>query len=585
MITEKDIRHLTDELWRIANRNGMAEPITVFEHLSYLIFFRLQQRFEGDNYSWYDLMELFRKKEYQQAIDVYQKKWLGFTPIGSNIPPSPFPFDIKTLQQLVMFLDEALPWVPDDTANEAIYDTLLSRAIGIKQGIVLTPHLLANAMARLLAEFKPIQPSRVNVCDPACGSGSLLASLWSELHTREFEFARLDGFEVVTSFARIAQVNLLFRQGPHNAIHNEDSLALSSECRGRYDYVICNPPFTKKPDWVAGPMWYSMGDNAKQGTRSYQFIELSLALLKNGGHCAIVVPEGLLSSIQRYDVDFRRRLLERYELNGVVSLPSGIFPGMALRTSVLLLTRPSDGVVRTREVWYYDFEQKAPRLRTDEGLWEELVASWRTYLASGTVSDIKGGRTWTATLEEIEQNECQLGATVYKQHLFPEKKHIDPSRLLYEIVELEKQLHSEMEELYKLHHRNRPDVDLREPNAPESGTAGAEAELSSVLQVLREHFSRQQNLLLDVYMETEKPLAIHEAAKQANRMLGERMKLGVQEANQMTELFDALGLLESVSSGVMRYPKQFDDEDERIIQVQKPVTILLWKKAERLRRS
>ncbi|NGM83948.1 N-6 DNA methylase [Paenibacillus sp. 7124] len=583
MITEKDIHRLAEELWRIANRSGLADPIIVFEHLSYLIFLRLHQSFEGDDYSWYDLMELIRSEEYQLAIDEYQEKWLRFTPNGSNIPPSQFPFDIKTLQQLVMFLNAALDWVPDNTLTEAFYDALLNRAIGNKHGIVPTPHLLASTMAKLLAEFNPIQHSRLNVCDPACGIGSLLASLWNELHTREFEIARLDGFEVMSLFARIAQINMLFRQGSHNWIHNEDSLALPSEYRGRYDYVICNPPFTKKSDWVTEPMWYSMGEYAKRGTRSYQFIELSLALLKIGGHCAIVVPEGLLSSTQRYDVEFRMHLLERYQLNSVVSLPSGFFPGTAMKTSILLLTRPSDGAILAKEVLYYDFEQKAIRLRTDEELWDKLVTLWRTYLYSGTVPDIEGGHAWTVSLEKIIQNECQLGATLYKQSLFPPKKHIDPSRLLYEIFELEKQLHNEMEDLYELHHKIRPDVNDRDTDALE-GTAGAEAELSSVLQVLREHFSRQQNLLLDVYMESEKPLAIHEAAKRANRMLGEEMKLGVQEANQMTELFDALGLLESTSSGVMLYPKQFD-EDERIIQTHKPVTILLWKKAERLKRS
>ncbi|WKK99856.1 N-6 DNA methylase [Paenibacillus amylolyticus] len=304
MITEKDIHRRADELWRIANRSGLSDPIMVFEHLSYLIFLRLHQSFEGNDYSWYDLMELIRIREFQFAIDDYMEKRLRFTPNGSNIPPSHFPFDIKTLQQLVMFLNEALDWVSDDTLTEAFYDALLNRAIGNKHGIVPTPHLLASTMAKLLAEFNPIRHSRLNVCDPACGTGSLLASLWDELHTREFEIANFDGFEVMTSFARIAQVTMLFRKVPHDWIHNEDSLDLPSEYRGRYDYVICNPPFTKKPDWVTEPMWYSMGDYSKRGTRSYQFIELSLALLKKGGHCAIVVPEGLLSSTQRYDVYF-----------------------------------------------------------------------------------------------------------------------------------------------------------------------------------------------------------------------------------------------------------------------------------------
>jgi len=70
-----------------------------------------------------------------------------------------------------------------------------------------------------------------------------------------------------------------------------------------------------------------------------------------GGRCAVIVPDGVLFGSSRAHVDLRRRLVEENHLDGVISMPSGVFkPYAGVSTAVLLFTRGGT----TREIWFYD---------------------------------------------------------------------------------------------------------------------------------------------------------------------------------------------------------------------------------------
>jgi type I restriction enzyme M protein len=81
------------------------------------------------------------------------------------------------------------------------------------------------------------------------------------------------------------------------------------------------------------------------------FLHLILRALDMGGRCAVIVPDGVLFGSSRAHAELRKRLIEENRLDGVVSMPSGVFrPYAGVSTAVLLFTRGA----RTERIWFYD---------------------------------------------------------------------------------------------------------------------------------------------------------------------------------------------------------------------------------------
>ena len=83
------------------------------------------------------------------------------------------------------------------------------------------------------------------------------------------------------------------------------------------------------------------------------FLHLFLRLLESGGRAAVIVPDGVLFGSSNAHVDIRKKLIEENRLDGVVSMPSGVFrPYAGVSTAVLLFTKGGT----TENIWFYDME-------------------------------------------------------------------------------------------------------------------------------------------------------------------------------------------------------------------------------------
>ena len=68
-------------------------------------------------------------------------------------------------------------------------------------------------------------------------------------------------------------------------------------------------------------------------------MHLVLRALDMGGRCAVIVPDGVLFGSSRAHVELRRKLVEENRLDGVVSMPGGVFkPYAGVSTAVLFFT-------------------------------------------------------------------------------------------------------------------------------------------------------------------------------------------------------------------------------------------------------
>ena len=83
------------------------------------------------------------------------------------------------------------------------------------------------------------------------------------------------------------------------------------------------------------------------------FLALFLRILKIGGRCACIVPDGVLFGSSTAHKAIRKEIIENQKLEAVISMPSGVFkPYAGVSTAVLVFTKTDNG--GTDDVWFYD---------------------------------------------------------------------------------------------------------------------------------------------------------------------------------------------------------------------------------------
>ena len=174
---------------------------------------------------------------------------------------------------------------------------------------------------------------------------------------------------------------------------------------------------------------------------------LSLGLmieeLRQGGRAGVIVNEGVLFNRNRAAKELRRYLTDRKNLLAVVSLPGGVFqPYSGVKTSVLFFN--NDGK-KTGKVWFYDVRYDGFELATqrrpspDKNDLPDLIEKWKDKPDSN--------RSWTATKEQIEENDFILSASAYRPITEDETHHRDPKEIFKEIKELNKQSQEQLKKI------------------------------------------------------------------------------------------------------------------------------------------
>ncbi|MBN1815149.1 MAG: SAM-dependent DNA methyltransferase [Anaerolineae bacterium] len=147
---------------------------------------------------------------------------------------------------------------------------------------------------------------------------------------------------------RIGSMNLMYHGIEHPRFFYMDTLSKEFSEAREYDVILMNPPFKGKVD--KANVSEDLPDNTTKS--ELLFVHLALRVLDSGGRCAIIVPDGVLFGSSGAHVELRRKLVEENRLDGVVSMPGGVFkPYAGVSTAVLLFTQGAEPAER---VWFYD---------------------------------------------------------------------------------------------------------------------------------------------------------------------------------------------------------------------------------------
>jgi type I restriction enzyme M protein len=215
---------------------------------------------------------------------------------------------------------------------------------------------------------------------------------------------------------RIGWMNMVLHGIEDPQIHQRDSLARPKEGDPLHDLlesesadcVLANPPFTGSVDTAdldlsAFPKSGKSGKRVNQaitGKSELLFVWRMLNLLRVGGKCAVIVPEGVLFGNTEAHLRLRRELLTEHLVEAIISLPAGVFqPYTGVKTSILMFQKETSkedrdkwkpiDLPRTQQVWFYEVSEEAftldPKRNERRGLNNDLwdiVEKFKTRNAS-----------------------------------------------------------------------------------------------------------------------------------------------------------------------------------------------------------
>lgn len=285
----------------------------------------------------------------------------------------------------------------------------------------------------------------------------LSASQLSALQNRTFY-----GNDVDPKMVRLATMNLTLRGLPnvHILLRNVLTTTLDSERREElglpergYHVVLANPPFSGRVDTDR------IVDDVKVGTTTATellFLKYMMDSLRPGGRCGVIVPEGVLFGSTGAHKELRRQLIENNRVEGVMSLPGGVFqPYSGVKTSVLFFRKGGT----TENVLFLHADNDGYRLDANHDVAIEaddlpsLIHAYtdrQTRLVAWDSRDTAAQwseKWWFADVTTIRANDFNLSAGRYRPMSQEQVEHRDPRELLGELAALETEIVEEIEAL------------------------------------------------------------------------------------------------------------------------------------------
>ena len=369
---------------------------------------------------------------------------------------------------------DKLPLTEGDTKGD-LYEYLLSKltTAGIN-GQFRTPRHIIRKMVEIL-DPRPDE----TVGDPACGTAGFLVSAMEYLQetytspeatienpdgSKTFTGDQLvpymdhiqnhmfNGFDFDVTMLRIASMNLLLHGIDAPNIHYQDTLSNSFPDRfpdfakEHFDVILANPPFKGSLDYE--DVHPSLLSKVKTKKTELLFVTLMLRMLKMGGRAAIVVPDGVLFGSSKAHVALRKMLVDKNQLEAVISLPSGVFrPYAGVSTAIIVFTKGG----RTDNVFYFDVEFDGFSLddkrdsQPDKNDLPEMLERWRKRDSKKDTNRTR--KHFFVPIEDIRENKYDLSINRYKKIVYEEEKYDPPKKILDRMFILEKEIIGEMEDL------------------------------------------------------------------------------------------------------------------------------------------
>lgn len=485
-----EIKSKVDRIWDTMWSGGISNPLSVIEQLTYLLFIKqLDEQHtrkeskanrsgkpieepifapEQDHLRW----SRFKKTAPEQMFETLRDEVFPFIKGLGQTTPTERPFDsaqgtlreqedstyshhmkdalfmMPTARVLANVVDQldAIEMADRDTKGD-LYEYMLGKIASAGQnGQFRTPRHIIKLMVELTAPT----PKDV-ICDPACGTAGFLIAASEYLmdhhgdviykdaaSRRRFNEETFSGYDFDSTMLRIGSMNMLLHGVEKPDIRYKDSLAEADAAAGddeeAYSLILANPPFAGSLDYETTAK--DLLKVVKTKKTELLFLTLFLRVLQTGGRAAVIVPDGVLFGSSKAHKALRKMLVEDQKLDGIISMPSGVFkPYAGVSTAIVLFTKTNSG--GTDRVWFYDMQ--ADGFSLDDKRTEQPEKS--------DLPDIL--MRWQAREAEVERQRTEQSFLVPREEI-AENDYDPPGVILERLAKLEAEISEGRRELEKL---------------------------------------------------------------------------------------------------------------------------------------
>lgn len=345
-----------------------------------------------------------------------------------------------------------------------LYEYMLSKlSTAGKNGQFRTPKHIRDMMVKMIDP----KPGEL-ICDPACGTAGFLISAAEHIRSeREDEMGTSDwdrftgadatnpqftGFEIDQTMLRISAMNLMLHGVDAPDVRYLDAVSQKNQVSSKFDVILANPPFTGSVDVED----INKGLRAIVDTKQTEllFVALFLRMLKLGGRCACIVPNGVLfrSNSKAYR-HLRKQLVEEQKLEAIIYMPSGVFkPYSGVSTAILVFTKTDAG--GTDNVWLYSMEGDGFTLddkRDPDESHDDIPDVLNRWADLGAEADRKRTeKSFMVPKQEIADNDYDFSFNKYAETEYERIEYPPTSEILAELDELNAQMAAGLAELHKM---------------------------------------------------------------------------------------------------------------------------------------
>lgn len=416
MLTGK-IKNQIDDVWLAFHSGGIANPISVIEQITYLIFIRRLDQLQTQKEKSAVLFggevdkpiftpeqkplrwDSFKNKDPEQMFTLVRDQVFPFiksmngesSSFAKHMKDAIFMIPTASLLDRVVNMIDKIDMNDRDTKGD-VYEYMLGKlAIAGSGGQFRTPRHIIRMMVDMTAPVLDGDKSDI-ICDPAAGTCGFLmaaeeyvrkkydANITRPENSNHFHNKMFNAFDFDSSMLRIGAMNLMSHGLENPNVEYRDSLSDygNQNIKDAYTLILANPPFKGNVayDELSPDLLTALGKSPKKSavkvkvdedseTKSKQkvpsektellFLALILRQLQTGGRAAVIIPEGVLFGSTNSHQTIRQTLIEKHKLQAVISMPSGVFkPYAGVKTAILFFTKTGTG--GTDKVWFYDMQ-------------------------------------------------------------------------------------------------------------------------------------------------------------------------------------------------------------------------------------
>ena len=493
-----ELKNKVDSLWDIFWTGGITNPLDVVEQITYLMFIRDLDDLDNLHSKEavmlgipYTSMFNGRFPVGANEVDGTQFKWSSFRDLPADrmfevVQSGVFPF-IKQLHgnkdsAYSKYMGDAIFKIPTPQKLSQVVDALdgIYEMMKGKEGVDVRGDLYEYMLSkmstsgtngqfrtprhiiRMMVELMDPKAYEV-ICDPSCGTAGFLVAagdylrenrkeeiFYNKERKEHFNRGMFTGYDTDRTMLRIGAMNMMAHgvEDPH--IEYKDSVSDQNEDTEKYSLILANPPFKGSVD--ASIISSSLTSVVNTKKTELLFVALFLRMLRVGGRCASIVPDGVLFGSSKGHKALRRELVDNNRLEAVISMPSGVFkPYAGVSTAILIFTKTGHG--GTDNVWFYDMEADGYSLDDKRSPIEandipDIIARFRNL--EGEAGRERTEKSFLVPREEIVANDYDLSINKYRKTEYVQEQYAPSSEIIAELKRLNAQLAEELDKLEKM---------------------------------------------------------------------------------------------------------------------------------------